>query len=164
MKNRIISSLVILMIVVSSLTLISCRKDDSADDRPESAGLKQQMRPANNDFDDPSLDNEIEGAEITPVDHDEMDFVGSWYAPSDKAEYLYGNVNLKINEDHTWSGNITEEKFQGRWRAGGTGILIQDSNHLINWQLFFDADGTMMFNEVRDPEICLVLKRVSGGK
>ena len=164
MKNRYLSLLLVAILAASSMMLVSCWKDNSDSDRPESTGLKQQMRQSGNDFEDPSLDNEIEGAEITPIAHDEKDFVGSWYAPSDKAEYLYGNVNLKINEDHTWSGSITDEKFQGKWAQGGNGIIIHDGENLIKWQLFFESDGTLMFNELSDPEICLVLKKVSGGQ
>lgn len=136
----------------------SCSKDSDADDDPVSESLKREMRVEDNDFEDPALDNEIEGAEITTLPREEDSFVGTWVAPSDKAAYLYGNVNLKINEDHTWSGNITDESFHGKWLPYQSGILVQDSEGVINWRLFYVTDGTLMFSEVKDPDIALVLK------
>ena len=145
-----------MLMQIACMTSCSTKKDEDND--PVAKNLKRQMKIEENDFEDPAYDNEVEGAEIVSAPRKEDSFVGTWVAPSDKAEYLYGNVNLKINEDHTWNGNITDEAFHGRWMPYQSGIIIKDTEGAINWMLFYTSDGTLMFSEVKDPEISLVLK------
>lgn len=160
MKNKIVSVVLVVSVVFSASALVSCSKEESY----EAENLKRQMKIENNDLENPAYENEEDGVVLSPKKHNEEDFVGNWKAPSDRAEYLYGNVNLRINEDGTWSGNITEESFQGRWKYNGTGITIRDSEGIINWELFYDADGTLMFKDRDEPEDPLVLKPGPGSK
>ena len=155
--KKTVPFIIILCMLVQIACFTACSKDEEASD-PVSDSLKREMKIDDNDFEDPAFDNEIEGAEITTIPRKEDAFIGTWEAPSDKAAYLYGNVNLKINDDHTWSGNITNESFQGKWMAYQSGIVIKDNEGFINWRLYYTSDGTLMFSEVKDPEIALVLK------
>lgn len=112
------------------------------------------------DLNDPAFKNEEDGAEPVSVKHDEEDFMGKWSATSEHAKFLFGNVDLKISDDGSWSGNITEENFSGKWKYDGTGIVIKSDDGLINYSLFFVTDGTLMFNDNDDPDMTpLVLKK-----
>ena len=61
-----------------------------------------------------SFEEEADGAEITTQKADVKDFMGSWEATSGQAKYQYGNVDFTIKEDGTWTGNITDEDFEGK--------------------------------------------------
>ena len=157
MMKKILAYFLVILIGISSLSLISCSRDEE-ESTPEADGLKRQMKREENDFDDSAYDNEEDGVDLNPIQHKEEDFIGTWNAPSDRAQYLYGNVNLKIKDDGTWSGKITDEKFSGKWKYNGTGITIKDNEGIINWQLFYNADGTLMFKDMDEPEDAIVLK------
>ena len=126
------------------------------------SSTKKQGSGQSSDFDSRKYIYEQDGAEPVIVPHNEEDFVGSWSTTSDFAEYLYGNVDLKINSNHTWSGNITDEDFGGKWTSDGEGITIQDVEGIIKWHLFFADNGQLMFeNLVRAKDVALVLERTS---
>ena len=156
MNKRITAFLLVLTLLASIAVLSACSKDE---DTVESEMLKREMNIENNDFEDPAFYNEEDGAEVVTKPHEEEDFIGIWQAPSERAAYLYGNINLKINEDGTWKGNITEENFQGRWKYDGSGIILRDSEGIINWRLFYAADGTLMVDDNNEPGDPLVLKK-----
>lgn len=144
---------------LSSLALASCDLFGAGDDADTSEGTSVSKQ-EKDDSDDPAYDNEMDGAELVTVPHDEEDYYGKWKATSQQSEYLFGNVDLKINEDGSWSGNITEENFKGKWRYVKSGLQIKDSEGLINWELFFVADGNLMFKDLDDPDLTpLVLKK-----
>lgn len=158
------------VILTLSLTLMaSCSKEDVED--VGGAGNTGQETEAVNGVEDveseevsksverdPSLDKEIEGARYIPVKRKPEKFFGSWTAVSEKAEFLYGNVELKIRKDGTWTGNVTDIDLEGTWKAGGTGITITDKEGLIDWKLFYTADGTLMIEDNEDPGNPIVLK------
>jgi len=102
---------------------------------------------------------EQDGAEIQFKKEDTSTFVGEWVATSDMAMQLYGNVDITINDDHTWSGNITDEDFSGKWVESGDGIEIKVGVHDIG--LAFDSnDNLIMTRPVPDGEdIYTVLTR-----
>ena len=156
MNKRITALLLMLTLLASIAVLSACSKDE---DTVESEMLKREMNIEDNDFEDPAFFNEEDGAEVVTKPHEEKDFIGIWQAPSERAAYLYGNINLKINEDGTWKGNITEENFHGKWRYDGSGINLRDSDGFINWKLFYASDGTLMVDDNDEPGDPLVLKK-----
>ena len=157
MNKRITALLLVLVMTLSMGTLSAC-KGSEEEDTVESEMLKRQMNIEENDFEDPAYANEEDGAEVVTMPHDEKDFVGMWQAPSERAKYLWGNINLKINEDGTWKGNITEENFRGRWKYDGSGIIIKSNDTLINWKLFYAQDGTLMCQDLDNEDDPVVLK------
>ena len=72
---------------------------------------------------------------------------------------MFGNVDLVINEDGTWTGNIVEEDFSGTWEYVDSSLNITSSDNLIKWNLFYVEDGSLMFKDLDDPDLApLVLK------
>ena len=153
MKNRFAAIIVLLCLLLTACSVTEGEVD------PSGGGTAQNnQQNTRNDFDNPDYENEEDGVEAAPVQKDEDSFVGSWHAPSDKAEYLYGNVNLTISEDHTWTGNITGENFNGHWQSSGSGIVIKSNDGVIDWSLYFTSGDTLMFSDNDMPEKTLVLK------
>ena len=166
MRKRIISLLLIASLLLSCMALAACKK--SADDEEQSASvdideLAEDIE-GEDDYedpnpDDPAYDNELDGAEPVMTAHDEKDFYGKWSATSERAHYVFGNVDLVISDDGSWSGNIVEEEYTGTWEYKDSSLNIKSSDNLINWNLFFVEDGSLMFKDLDDPDLApLVLK------
>lgn len=103
-----------------------------------------------------SFDEEAEDAEIVKADADDSKFYGSWQTTSDYASYLYGNINITIKEDGTWSGNITDTDMTGTWKRDGQDLVI--TNEYIDLSLCFTENGTLVMQrnlsaEDEDPEM-----------
>ena len=88
---------------------------------------------------------EVDGAEIEKIKSDPEDFVGKWVGTSDRAVLLYGNVELDIKSDHTWTGNITDEKLKGTWKDKGGYLHMK--NDLFSFDLVFDKPGNLLLVE-----------------
>ena len=161
-KNKLIGFLSVLCIAVALMAGCAFDAPESDETSSGSGGSGNHTQAAvQDDFDNPDFQYEQDGAEIKPVEHKEKDFMGTWQTGSDYAEYLYGNVKLVISSDHTWSGNITEEQFTGTWVRNKDGINIKsDEAGIINWNLFFVNDNTLMFTDMDDRETSLVLQKV----
>ena len=132
------------------------QSEDSAEDAEAWAVGERNGEPVTED--DPTYNNEGEDATYKEVKAKEDDFIGKWEAASDKAAYLYGNINLQINKGGTWKGNITDEDFNGTWKYNGTGITI--NSEIFNADLFFTDDGVLNIRDQDYPEDILVLTRV----
>ena len=165
MDRKKLSVLLALILTLALTLMVSCSKEYEED---IGGGDTGQDTEAVNDIEsdevseaverDPALDKEIEGAKIRQKKSKPEKFYGSWKASSEKAEFLYGNVDLHINEDGTWTGNVTEIDLEGKWTPSGKGINIKDTEGLIDWNLFLTTDGTMMFEDNEDPDNPVVLK------
>ena len=92
------------------------------------------------------FDEEEEDAVIETKKADVLDFTGSWEATSGQSAYMYGNVDLKINANGTWTGNISEEPLNGKWKKDGDTLLL--SSEIFNCTLQFSKDGNLLMQEV----------------
>ena len=88
------------------------------------------------------FEEEQDGAEIQYKDEDYSKFVGEWTATSDISNQLYGNVDITINDDHTWSGNITDDEYSGKCVEADNGLDIKVRS--FDFNLAFDENGTLI--------------------
>ena len=169
MKKKLI--LLLTIVLVFSL-FVSCKKkateedyaqvvpvpEDSAEYDPES-GIK--LIPEGNGI---TYEEEMDGADIQYTKEDTSEFVGEWVADSDMANQLYGNVDIKINDDHTWSGNITDDEYSGEWTESENGIEIKVGFHDFGLA-FSDSGNLVMTRYIPDGEdvyTVLVRKNADG--
>lgn len=167
MRKKIISVLLIALLLLSSMVFAACKKDTDDEDI-ESVDIDELIDEAEgedewdgpDDSEDPAYDNEMDGAEIVEVGHVQEDFYGSWSAKSQLAHHLLNNADFIINEDGTWTGNVVDEDFTGKWVYADESMVITSDNGLINYRLFFVEDGNLMFEDLDDPDMAsLVLKK-----
>lgn len=166
MKKRILSLALIFALIFSSMVLASCKKGEEEEATSEADFeeiYEEELDTDSEEFEDmdsdPAYENEMDGAEPVMVAHEEKDFYGTWSARSERAHYVFGNVDLVINEDGTWTGNIVEEDFSGTWEYVDSSLNITSSDNLIKWNLFYVEDGSLMFKDLDDPDLApLVLK------
>lgn len=94
------------------------------------------------------FDEEADDAELAFSQSDVANYYGTWRATSDQAIYLYGNVELTINEDKTWSGLVVDERESGTWTYDGTTMEL--NSEFFNVSLSFTGDGTLVMQEDRE--------------
>lgn len=162
MKRSYKGILAVLLMALIMCIIPACSTHMTSESSDGTASIEEQMAERldeeDADIDDPTYNNEGEDATYKEVKAKEDDFIGNWEAASDKAAYLYGNINLQINKGGTWKGNITDEDFNGTWKYNGTGITI--NSEIFNADLFFTDDGVLNIRDQDYPEDILVLTRV----
>ena len=85
------------------------------------------------------------------VKTDPAKFAGRWTATSDQAIYLYGNIDLIINDNGSWAADITEEKLGGSWKAVDDHIHLDDTSELnFDFDLAFDQSGALVMTETNE--------------
>ena len=94
------------------------------------------------------FDQEEDDAKLAFIERDPSDFYGSWTATSDKAIYLYGNIDITVKQDGTWTGNITGEKLGGKWEQVGDRLHMD--NDLFSFDLAFESSGELILIETGD--------------
>ena len=143
--------LALLLSLVILLTLTSaCSSKSGSGDNTSDTSIENSEDPNKGILVGPegsgiTFEEENENAKIeevkTPVDK----YYGKWAAPSDRAIYLYGNVELQINEDGTWTGTITDEKISGKWKEEGNRIHM--TSDVFNFDLVFEKSGKLIMIE-----------------
>lgn len=102
---------------------------------------------------DTTLEEDAKKAEIKAedgvikVDIPTKHFIGTWTADSGQAEHLYGNLEITLNDDNTWTGNVTGEKLYGTWEERDFGVHLYDEVELWECDLFYTDKGNFVLNE-----------------
>ena len=86
-----------------------------------------------------------EGAPLSFVEADPSRFYGKWTATSDQALYMYGNVDLVVNSNGTWTANITDEKLGGPWKMVDDHMHMEDD--MFSFDLSFEESGKLIMRE-----------------
>ena len=103
------------------------------------------------------MEDEDEAFELETKRVEETFFVGHWVAEGEKAEYMYGNVDITIHDDGTWDGNITDEDIHGQWSKNGDGIkLVSD---VIPFNMVYSSNNNVILQEVDEPDMKVVLTK-----
>ena len=125
--------------------------DEDADEEDEEdmdmTALDQIIEEESDIDNDVEFEEENEGAQLRFVKAPEADFLGTWEATSAAAEFMYGNVDLKILPGHKWTGNIAEEDFSGTWEYDDGSVNVK--SELINLTLSFSSTGKLIMLEDR---------------
>jgi hypothetical protein len=154
MKKKYISLLLIFLIMFTVFTACS-KKDKEPDSEPagetyESAEgiVDENGELVEQEGNGISFKQEEDGAKLVIVDKDPSEFYGSWTATSDKAIYLYGNIDITVNENGTWTGNITGEKMGGKWKKVDDHLHMD--SELFSFDLEFESSGELILKETGD--------------
>ena len=90
------------------------------------------------------------------MNKEEDNFYGRWVATSERAEYLYGNLEITVNEDGTFTGNVTEEDFSGTWEKVDKGIEFK--SELLSGKLYFGKTCRMVIYDEYETPVTLTKK------
>ena len=162
MKKYIALLLALMMLCIP---LAACSgSDEDADDEEsvvseeikDAEDAEEEPDYASDDVKDPEIiyqpesngiffDEEAEDAKLKMVKADPSEFVGSWEATSDHAVYFYGNIDITIKADGTWTGNITEEDCTGTWEEQGDHLHM--TSELFSFDLGFEESGKLIMTE-----------------
>ena len=61
---------------------------------------------------------------------------------------MYGNIDLKITADGSWTGNVAGEDISGKWTFEDPTLTL--SSELFNATLSFTKDGKLILQEIRE--------------
>ena len=175
MKKKYIPFLIaaLVLIVAMASFIIVDHKNNSEDvsDSSETASLEEDPNDLT-ESDDFELEEGDEGngivfieeeddAVIERVQTDESKYYGEWEATSDMALYLYGNIDVTVNKDGTWKGNITGEELGGTYEYLGDHMHMTDSlAGIFDFDLAFDKGGNLILIDTdSDDEVNTVLTK-----
>ena len=160
MKKRtklIVLIIILALAVVAALFALNGRGDktkkidvddiDEAIEEIDEATEEGEIAEYGNGID---FDEEADDAELSFSKTDVANYYGTWKATSDQAMYLYGKLELTINEDNTWSGIVVDEKESGKWSYDGTRMEL--TSEFFNVSLSFTDDGTLVMQEDREED------------
>lgn len=154
MKNTLKIFSIIMLSLTMALSLGACSifsdggSGDSSD-RPDSEDLTPEEMEELYD-NGIEFEEEVEGAKLHFKSSKPDDFYGSWESTSGQSIYMYGNIDLKIAADGSWSGNVADEDIKGTWKFKDPALVL--SSELFNASLSFTDDGKLILQEIRDDE------------
>lgn len=99
------------------------------------------------DYNGISFSEEDDGYKMKIVKTTPDFFIGSWMSTSDRAVYYYGDVELKIKDDKTWTGTITGENLKGTWTFSDNKMHMKDVVLEFNFDLAFISTGKLVMIE-----------------
>lgn len=165
MKRYFSLLLLICLIICTSCSCSIFEKDSSAENVPEAeeqsdVGDGFSIEDEDEEYSGISFEEEADEYVLQKKHSKASDFVGTWVSTSDKSTYLYGNVELKINKNGSWTGNITEEKLKGTWKFNKDTMHMKDVVLEFEFDLAFNKDGNLiMVESAEDGNINTVLTR-----
>lgn len=159
MKISIKKMLCMILAVTMVLLLAGCK---SKSDTEETAGTPEESEitmedimedemAQEQDFDNGIyFDEEDDGAEIVTSKKSTDSYVGSWEATSGQAMYQFGNVDFDIKDDGTWTGNVSDEDLEGKWKETGEGIHL--TSDLLDCDLVFTDNNVLVMRYSPDDD------------
>ena len=146
--KRFLTFMLVLLMMMS--VAVSCGKDNGDDNQGDKNPTEHTQTESESEDEDTDM-------EIKPEKADLSEFYGTWTALSDKAEYMYGNVDITINEDGTWKGNITDEDLSGTWKKADNYIVC--SSKLFTFNVLKSTNGNIVMQETDDAVRVVLTKR-----
>lgn len=147
MKTSLRKILCMILAVTMILLLAGCKKN--AEQNTDSEGevsmeeIADVQAEGTEDYDNGIyFDEEADGAEIVAKKKSSDEFVGSWKATSGQSIYQYGNVDIEVKEDGTWSGNVSREPLTGKWSETNEGLHL--TSDLFDCDLMFTEDNVLV--------------------
>lgn len=172
MKKFRFTSILMVLILMMSLTVsfTACKKDGAgkSDDKEaigetEGPDVDASEDPTKKNYDNGIVfEEEGDGYEITVADTEADKFIGKWEATSGNSHYLFGNLDLNIQKDGKWTGNITNEDLNGTWEEKDGGIYLDGD--VFKGQLNFSDSGTLLlqylpFKDSTEPVIIVLTEK-----
>ena len=138
MKKKLNIVIAVTFSLVMVLTFAGCgSSDDSSQKSGKNTTLEEDAKKA-----------EIKAEDgVVKVDIPAKHFVGTWSADSGQAEHLYGNLEITLKDDNTWTGNVTGEELYGTWEERDFGVHLYDKVELWECDLFYTDKGNFVLNE-----------------
>lgn len=140
------------LVAVMSLSMVSCGLFGSKDDAESGTGQAAAEDADTADEEDPTTKDYDNGIYFDEEDEEytlktkkvlPTKFIGKWEATSGQALYQYGNVDLDVKDNQTWTGNIADDDLKGKWEEEGDGIYL--TSEFFNCHLYFtDKDVLVM--------------------
>lgn len=145
MRKIISITSVLILILTLSVAFSSCssNKDEEApaNTTEEVEDIPEEIK--GEDYDNGVTFEEEEEEFDVVVSKKSIDqYYGKWEATSGQAVYQYGEVNLNIKKNGTWTGYIADEDLEGTWKETSEGIAL--TSELFDCDLSFTDSGVLL--------------------
>ena len=125
------------------------KKDDDFSDDVDTEEIVDDEEVDMAEFDNGIVyEEEVEGAELSFKEANQEDFYGKWKAESGQSIYMYGNVDLNIKDDGTWTGNIADEDESGTWTFENGSMKL--TSEFVELTLSYEENGNLIMQEDRE--------------
>ncbi|MDO4975481.1 MAG: hypothetical protein Q4E61_04125 [Alphaproteobacteria bacterium] len=131
--------ILISILFAGTLLFCSCGKDKQSNVESEDPTTKNYENGI-------SYDEEFEDAKLEFKKAEPSKFYGKWEAKSGDAHYLFGNIDIEIKKDGTWTGNIADDDMKGTWKEKGNGIEI--INKWITASMYYTKDDVLILQQI----------------
>ena len=157
---------IVLLISFGLSACSSSNEDNSAESEKNASVIDSEVgdetvsddpaRDSDDEFDQLLVDkaNKVNNKDAKTLNSDAVNFYGSWSATSERAKYLYGNLDITIKQDGTFDANVTDEDFSGTWTKTDYGIHF-DNEYL--WGVMYYNDKCKMIFD--DDDLSIVLTK-----
>lgn len=142
---------ILAFIMVFSFAACNSSDDETADGSVESQIVDVEEVEDGEDLtempegEDVVYPEEVDGAKIMKVETESAKYFGTWEGKSFHAVQLYGNLEIKVKADGTWTANITDEKIRGSWKNEGDHLHMKSD--VFSFDLAFDREGSLVMIE-----------------
>ena len=99
------------------------------------------------------FEEESDEAVVTIVEKEKASYFGTWTATSDMAHYLYGDIEVTVKENGTWSAVITGEPTGGTWKEVGDHLHMDDGGQLLSFDLAFSDNGNLVMIDTDSDDV-----------
>lgn len=152
MKNTLKIFSIIMLSLAMTLSMAACSifsggGSDGSSEQAESEDISPEEMEEMYD-NGIEFEEEVEGAELHFKSSSKEDFYGSWESTSGQSIYMYGNIDLKITADGSWSGNVADEDVSGTWKFKDPTLVLSGED--FNASLSFTDDGKLILQEIRE--------------
>lgn len=156
-KNEKGSKLILILLLSLMLAFCAGLTGCGSDDEMSDDDIDYIMNEGAEEGGAPAPDPEqVEKAKALNQEAD--NFIGTWAATSGEAENLYGNLQITINEDGTFEGNVTEEEISGTWTKVDNGITYKCD--LMKGKIYYGEYGKLVIEDNENGNVKVVLNKV----
>lgn len=148
----------VFMFIVLSLCLITaCGDSKSGSTEEPTANDVSEEETVLTEEQEKVLIDEEDGDDFKTINIDTSKFYGSWVGNTERAKFMYGNLEITINEDGTWTGNITDESIEGTWEKTNNGLKLKSD--IIPFNFVYSSNGNYVLQEEDDAVRVVLTKK-----
>lgn len=153
-KNRfLVPALMLALVMAFCIGFTGCGDDEEVTDADIDYVMNEEG------MDDAIKADPKDVAKAKTLNQSAESFIGKWTVTSDEAKDLYGNLEITINDDGTFDGNVTGEDISGTWTKTDEGIAYKCD--LMKGSMYYGDFGKMVIEDNENGDIKLVMQKVN---
>ena len=151
--KRLMPALLLALMLAFCLSFTGCGDDDEITDDDIDYVMNEEG------MEDSIKADPKDVAKAKTLNQSAESFIGKWSATSSEAQNLYGNLEITINSDGTFEGNVTDEDISGTWTKTDEGIVYKCD--LMRGSMYYGDFGKMVLEDNENGDVKVVMNKVN---